>query len=96
MHGDLPPTIPVVKLYHHRRTADEPKTKFVEGDPIAYGQYVREEPESRDVSREKIDRKEGLRDPNLIDADEKFIKEIEEYINDLVCGVNQPGLKIGP
>ena len=91
-HVDLPSKIPVVKLYHHRRTSDEPQHIKVDGEPISFGTNIREETGDTREGTKTADRKDGLRDRNLIDADDTFIRQIEKYITNLVRRVNQQHL----
>ena len=83
----IPEKVPVIRLYHHRRSADEPHTFMVEGDPINF-QYDIERKENDDLNM-KLDPKVLTRERNLTDADNSFIEQIREYIRYLVKRVNQ-------
>ena len=75
---------PVINIYHHRRTADEPVYMHVGGDPIQIINRVKQSGDRGHDLPETVERKR-----NLTDADKDFIAEIEQYLQNLVHHVNQ-------
>lgn len=78
MRDTRPGNVPVMKLYHHRRRADNPFAVKIQGEKISYG-----------TGHDDTTCDQQLREPNVTDADEKFINEIENYIRSIVRKVNQ-------
>ena len=74
---NAPKSYPVINIYHHRRTADEPMYQIVKGEPIQVIQRADNDP--ADVAnRSGIGKpSNNERERNLTDADKEFISEIE-------------------
>ena len=84
---NIPDKYPVINIYHHRRTADQPMLTKVMGDPIP---VIRRETELDPEILKSMEKVENLtRDRNLTDADKEFIEQISQYIQNLVKHVNQ-------
>lgn len=89
---NAPKSYPVINIYHHRRTADEPMYQIVKGEPIQVIQRTDNDLSSMDPNRSGLSSlkpSNNERERNLTDADKEFIAEIEEYIKNLVKHVNQ-------